>query len=147
MIKMNLLKPEDIDGILELENLCFPEDPWSRLSFENELENPISVFLIAKEEETGRLVGYGGVWMMYDVGNITNIAVHPDYRREGIGREILKLLVQVCREKEMSSVTLEVRKGNLPAIGLYEAENFQVCGLRRRYYRDFEDALIMTKEL
>lgn len=147
MIKIALLTADDIDEVFELEQICFPDDPWGRLSFENELENPLSVFLTAYDEEAEKIAGYGGVWLMYDSGNITNIAVHPDYRREGIGRKILGVLTDICTEKGMEEITLEVREGNIPARSLYESEGFENCGVRKRYYKGMEDAVIMTKEL
>ena len=147
MIQIGILTEDLLDEVISLEQICFPDDPWGRLSFENELSNPLSIFLIAKDEETGNVIGYGGVWLMYDAGNITNIAVHPQYRREGIGRKILALLTDICMEKRMDIITLEVRESNLPARALYEAEGFSVCGIRKKYYQGKEDALIMTKEL
>ena len=147
MIQIGVLTEDLLDEVISLEQICFPDDPWGRLSFENELSNPLSIFLIAKDEETGNVIGYGGVWLMYDAGNITNIAVHPQYRREGIGRKILALLTDICMEKRMDTITLEVRESNLPARALYEAEGFSVCGIRKKYYQGKEDALIMTKEL
>lgn len=147
MIQIGILTEDLLDEVISLEQICFPDDPWGRLSFENELSNPLSVFLIAKDEDTGNVIGYGGVWLMYDAGNITNIAVHPQYRREGIGRKILALLTDICMEKRMDTITLEVRESNLPARALYEAEGFSVCGIRKKYYQGKEDALIMTKEL
>ena len=147
MIKLELLKESDLDEILQLENLCFPEDPWSRMSFETEIENPLSVFFVARDEESQLIMGYGGIWLMHDVADITNIAVHPDYRREGIGRKLLEFLVQIAREKGMVAITLEVRKSNEAAQKLYETAGFVCCGTRKRYYQGTEDALIMTLEL
>ncbi len=144
MIFVELLKQEDIDEVLVLEKTCFPDDPWNRASFENELTNPNAYFLVARDDEKGEVVGYGGVWAMYDVGDITNIAVRPDYRREGIGRKILNLLIDLCKEKGMTEITLEVRQSNLPAQRLYTSEGFEICGLRKRYYQNKEDAVIMT---
>ncbi len=147
MIVMSLLKKSDIDEILVLEELCFPDDPWSRLSFEKEVDNSLSVFFVARDEETGSIIGYGGIWLMYDVADITNLAVHPDYRHEGIGQKLLQLLVQIAREKKMTAITLEVRESNLPAQKLYESAGFVYCGTRKRYYQGVEDAKIMTLEL
>ncbi len=146
MIQLELLKESDIDEILVLEQLCFPDDPWSRLSFENELTNPLSVFLVARDDETRKMMGYGGIWLMYDVADITNLAVHPDYRREGIGRELLQVLIQIAEEKGMNAITLEVRESNFPAQRLYESAGFVFCGTRKGYYRGTEDARIMTLE-
>ncbi len=147
MIQISILTSDMLDEVLKLEQICFPDDPWGRLSFENELTNPLSVFLVAKDDETNTVIGYGGVWFMYDAGNITNIAVHPQYRREGIGSNILALLTDICIENSMDTITLEVRESNLPAKALYESKGFSVCGIRKRYYQGKEDALIMTKEL
>lgn len=146
MILIRLLEKSDIDEIVELEEICFPEDPWSRASFETEIDNPLSVFFVARDEETGRMMGYGGMWLMHDVADITNIAVHPDYRREGIGRELLNLLIQIAKENKMTAITLEVRESNVPAQKLYESAEFVHCGVRKRYYQGREDARIMTLE-
>ena len=115
--------------------------------FESELTNPLAIFLVAVDETKHRLIGYGGVWLMYDVGNITNIAIHPDYRREKIGSQLLSVLESICTEKGMVSITLEVRESNLPAQKLYEKSGFSYCGRRKKYYQGIEDAMIMTKEL
>lgn len=146
MIRIETLTSTTLDEVFELEQICFPDDPWGKMSFENELDNPRSVFLVAIDEEKNKVVAYGGVWIVYDMGEITNIAVHPDYRREGIGKNILKLLTDICRENNMLGITLEVRESNTGAKALYQNEGFVVCGLRKRYYQGIEDAIIMTKE-
>ncbi len=147
MVCIKMLDKESLDDVLELEKICFPDDPWGRISFENEISNPLSIFFIAIDDEKEKVIGYSGVWLMYDVGDITNIAVHPDYRREGIGTRLLGLIVDICREKGMESVTLEVRESNIAAQRLYETKGFKVCGIRRRYYQGKENAIIMTLEL
>ena len=81
-----------------------------------------------------------------DEGYISNVAVGPDYRRAGIADALIDRLLTLCREHELSFVTLEVRSGNKPAIALYEKHGFKTVGLRKNYYeRPREDALIMTK--
>lgn len=147
MIKFGLLTTEVIDEVFELEKVCFPDDPWGRASFENEVNNHHSVFVTATDEESGRLIGYGGIWLVCDTGDITNIAVHPDYRREGIGKKILDLLTDICIEREIKSITLEVRDSNLPAYNLYLKEGFVVNGRRKKYYKGADDAILMIKEL
>lgn len=147
MIYVQILKEEYIATVWRLEKECFPDDPWSREMFESELNNPLSVFLTAVDDESDEVVGYGGVLFMYDTGHITNIAVGHAYRRKGIGRCILRLLTDVCRKCSMAEITLEVRSKNEKAKNLYLSEGFEVCGHRKRYYRDREDAVIMTKKL
>ncbi len=147
MIKIELLSRENIDNVWELEKKCFPDDPWSYESFEKELDNGISVYIVATDDNTGEVVGYAGVWFMYDCANITNIAVDEGFRREGIGGKLLELLIELSKERNMESITLEVRTSNIPAIQLYEKFGFISCGCRKRYYQGKEDALIMTKQL
>ncbi len=147
MIKLELLSLDMIDEILKLENICFPDDPWGRISFETEVDNPLSLFIVAKDEDNAEIVGYGGVRFMYDIGDITNIAVSPKYRREGIGERILEIITQACIERGMVAMNLEVREGNEPAIKLYEKMGYIACGLRKGYYKGKYDAILMTKDL
>ncbi len=92
--------------------------------------------------------GYIGMWLIVDEGHITNLAVHPAYRRRGIGRLLLKSLIQAGKRYGLRRLTLEVRRSNLAAQKLYMEFGFTTVGVRSRYYLDnHEDALIMWKEL
>jgi len=146
MIEFELLSKDNIAEIWELEKICF-DDPWSYNSFERELDNNISVYIVARAVETRKVVGYGGIWLMYDYADITNIAVSPESRRCGLGGKILQLLIDISSEKNMESINLEVRASNIPAIRLYEKYGFSQNGLRKRYYKGKEDAVLMTKTL
>ena len=146
MISFEMLSEENVGEVWELEKRCF-SDPWELKAFTSELDNKISVYFAARDEESGKVVGYAGVWMMYDCADITNIAVDPEYRREGLGGKMLELLTNVSRDRGMESITLEVRASNIPAISLYEKYGFERSGLRKRYYKDNEDAILMTKML
>jgi len=146
MIEFELLSKDNIVEIWELEKICF-DDPWSYNSFERELDNNISVYIVARAVETRKVVGYGGIWLMYDYADITNIAVSPESRRCGLGGKILQLLIDISSEKNMESINLEVRASNIPAIRLYEKYGFSQNGLRKRYYKGKEDAVLMTKTL
>lgn len=140
--RMNL---EDLDGILEVENQSF-SIPWSRRMFEDELFNPKACYFIL--ESSGKVVGYIGVWKILDEGHITNVAVHPDYRRKGFGRLLIGTLIENARDWGLVALTLEVRVSNTPAISLYESFGFYSAGTRKRYYSDNnEDALIMWLKL
>lgn len=147
MIQIATLKDADIDIVLTIEKVCFPSDPWNRISFEEELQNPLSRFYVLTDTEVGAILGYGGVWLMYDTGNVTNLAVSPDCRRQGLGRRLLTKLIDVCIEENMASITLEVRRSNTAAKALYASMGFTVQGMRKQYYKDREDAVIMTKDL
>ena len=137
--------PGDIDGVYRIETLSF-RIPWSRASFERDLsENPCARYLVA--EEDGFLCAYAGMWLVLDEAHITNIAVHPDRRRQGYGELITSSLIRYAADLCMSFLTLEVRRSNAAAQALYHKLGFVDVGFRRRYYEDNqEDALIMVRE-
>ena len=118
--------------------------PWTEAMLRIQLDRNSHIFLTA--QAGGRIVGYIGLMYVLDEGYISNVAVSPDYRRQGIADALITRLCEICTGLELSFVTLEVRAGNAPAIALYEKHGFQRVGLRRNYYeRPKEDALIMTK--
>ncbi len=136
---------EDVKEIAELDKKCFAL-PWSEKSFYDETENPLAYYFKASED--GRPIGYAGFWSISGEGGITNIAVLPDYRRRGVGSALMETLIKRASQLKLTLLTLEVRKSNLAAQGLYKKYGFAVLGERKRYYSDNgEDALIMTKEL
>ncbi|MGE4282144.1 MAG: ribosomal protein S18-alanine N-acetyltransferase [Clostridia bacterium] len=142
-IKVMLMNQQDIDSVMEIEHLSF-SIPWTRYSFEQEItNNKHALYVIAKYDEM--IVGYGGMWKVFEEGHITNIAVHPEFRRMQVASSILEALVVVARAKEIESLMLEVRESNTAAQRLYEKYGFQVVGKRKGYYADnHEDALLMT---
>lgn len=145
LIEVAPMKLEDLNEVLEIEVLAFAT-PWSRNSFLYELlENERALYLTAKNE-LGRVMGYVGMWIVLDEGHITNLAIHPDYRRHGVAHKIMTELLAVSKEKGVRYLTLEVRRSNTPAQELYQKMGFVHMGVRRKYYLDNnEDALIMWK--
>ena len=99
-------------------------------------------------EVDGRIVGYVLFWLLSEEVDIHNIAVHPDFRRHGVGRHLLEEVVAAARRQKCIRVTLDVRRSNLPAQRLYRSFGFAMRGLRKGYYSDNgEDALIMALNL
>jgi len=140
-IVIEKMKSDDIANVVEVENNSF-DIPWSKESFENELKNKLAMYLVAKVE--GKAVGYVGVWKIFDEGHITNVAVHPDYRGQGIGKSLISELLYLCENEGINSLTLEVRKSNIVAQNLYKRFGFVEEGIRKGYYSDNnEDAIIM----
>ena len=134
----------DVAQIAELEKVCF-SDPWSEKSIASELENDLSVWLVAVEGET--VAGYVGSQSVLGETDMMNIAVSPDYRRRGIGEKLVTELVTQLKAGGNRSLMLEVRASNTPAQKLYEKLGFQMVGRRPRYYHNpKEDALILRKE-
>ena len=135
------LSHEDLDAVLEIEALSF-STPWSKLAFVHEIQFEKSLFKVIKLGE--RIVGYGGFWHFFDEAHISNFAVHPDYRRRGLGKIFLAHLLEEAMVKGATKATLEVRRSNLAAQELYEGFGFRVVAVRKHYYVDEnEDALIM----
>ena len=133
-----------VPQIALLERECFA-DPWSQQSIASELHNPLSLWLVAQEEQT--LLGYVGSQTCQDETDMMNIAVSPASRRQGVARALIEALVSALRQRGSKQLTLEVRASNGPARQLYESLGFLQVGLRKNYYRNpKEDALILRKE-
>ena len=139
-----LMDSSHVPQIAELEKVCF-SDPWSENSISSELDNKLSLWIVAVED--GVLAGYVGSQTVLDETDMMNIAVHPDYRRQGIAEALVQELVSYLRKRGSRCLTLEVRCGNEPAKALYEKMCFHHIGTRKNYYRNpREDALILRKE-
>lgn len=139
-----LMDENHISAVAEMEKLCF-SDPWSVNSITSELNNPLSLWLVAMDGD--KLVGYVGSQSVLGWSDMMNLAVLPDYRRQGVGEGLVKELIKKLQEQNNTCLTLEVRSSNAPAIGLYEKMGFVQVGKRPNYYHNpKEDALIMRKE-
>ena len=139
------MNADHLDEVAELERICF-STPWSRNMLAEELDNMLSAFLVALDD-TDRVVGYAGVQVILDEGYITNIAVRPECRRQGIAAKLLQVFMDFAKANQLSFLTLEVRASNYDAIALYGSRGFRSMGRRKNYYEHpREDALIMTRE-
>ena len=139
------MNADHLDEVAELERICF-STPWSRNMLAEELENACSAFLVA-EDDTGKVVGYAGLQVILDEGYITNVAVRPECRRNGIAGKLLQVFLDFGQANHLAFLTLEVRASNYDAIALYGSRGFRSVGRRKNYYEHpREDAVIMTKE-
>lgn len=130
--------------IAQLETECF-SDPWSVRSITSELNNPLSLWLVAMNGE--EVVGYVGSQSVLDEADMMNLAVSGLYRRQKIGEQLVELLIENLKKRAVKSLSLEVRISNEPAIRLYEKLGFVQVGRRPKYYTNpREDALILRKE-
>ena len=130
--------------IAALEKICF-SDPWSERSIASELDNKLAFWLVAVEGES--VTGYIGSQTVMEETDMMNVAVHPDFRRQGIAEALVSGLVEHLKAMGSHCLTLEVRASNAPAIALYEKLGFAEIGRRKNYYRNpREDALILRKE-
>lgn len=134
---------EDEKEIFAIEMECFSV-PWSLDSIETELLNEDKKLYYVVEDANG-VVGYAGAWLVYDEGQITNIAIRPSARRQGFGAKLTSALIEECFKRGMHEIFLEVRISNLSALSLYRQLGFTVKGMRKNYYSEpKEDAYIMS---
>lgn len=144
-VKIVPMTADHLEELEKLERICFSR-PWSRKMLAEELENQCAAFLVAEDSVSGRVLGYAGLMVVADEGYITNVAVFPEYRRQGIAAQILQVFVQFADANRLAFLTLEVRPSNAAAIALYQGFGFEEVGRRKNYYDlPKEDALILTK--
>ena len=143
-MEIRKMTDREVPQVAELEKLCFAM-PWSEKSVAGELDNPLALWLVVMEGD--RLAGYVGSQTMMDETDMMNLAVAPQFRRQGVGETLVNALVASLKELGSRCLTLEVRDSNGPARALYAKLGFVEVGRRRGYYRDpREDALILRKE-
>ena len=143
-MRIEKMTREHVPQVARLEEICF-SDPWSEKSVASELENELSLWLVALEGDT--LAGYVGSQTVLGETDMMNVAVHPDFRRQGVGESLILSLVEELKALDSHSLTLEVRASNAPARSLYEKLGFSQVGLRKNYYRNpREDACILQKK-
>jgi ribosomal-protein-alanine N-acetyltransferase len=137
------MRLDDVSAVHEIERLSF-RTPWPAHAFEQELRgNRLARYVVARAGD--RVVGFAGVWLMVDDAHVTTFGVHPDWRRQGIGRHLLLNLAELSAAIGARRMTLEVRVSNHAAQALYRGFGFEIAGRRHRYYTDDgEDALVMT---
>ncbi|MBQ1211695.1 MAG: ribosomal protein S18-alanine N-acetyltransferase [Clostridia bacterium] len=136
------MEKRHIPSLVALEQACFSK-PWTAAGFEEELENPLAVFLVA--ERNGEAVGYMGFHDVVGEGFVTNVAVSPACRRQGVAAALLEAALAECAARRVERLCLEVRESNAPAIALYTRFGFALDGRRPRFYSaPTEDALLYS---
>jgi ribosomal-protein-alanine N-acetyltransferase len=146
-IEIRPLSLDDLDSVMDIEPVAFGRHHWSRQSFANELNNPTGNYFAAVNSHINKLVGYSGFWLIGEEAHVTILAVHPDFRRQHIGEQLL--LEDILQAKRVGAnwITLEVRASNTNAQELYSKYGFKSLGVRRNYYQDNdEDALVLWTE-
>lgn len=140
-IVVSPMKLSDLEQIADHLTSEF-DDFWTVTTLQAELKNPNSYYFVAKQNE--QIVGFAGIWNAVDQMHIMNIVTKVDQRHKGIGSKLLDFLIAFCQNLKVESLTLEVNEKNENAINLYEKYNFKKIGLRKNYYSQNENAIIMT---
>ena len=135
-------QPDDLKAVLRIERASYPF-PWTAEQFLQEVANPVSALELLWIGE--HLAGYMCYWLIVGEMQILNVATAPEFRGRGVAIQLLERALSCCAEKGLEMAWLEVRRGNVPAISLYQRMGFRIDGVRTRYYRDGEDALLMCR--
>jgi len=136
---------QDVDAVVAIEEQVFTL-PWSKESYLGELKNQFATYLVCDKE--AQVAGYVGIWVVFEEAHITNVAVAPQWRGQGLGRVLMEEAEKVARQKNALRILLEVRPSNYAALSLYQSLGYMETGRRKGYYSDNgEDAIIMTKLL
>ena len=136
------MEPHHINDILEVERECF-SDPWSETMFLEEISGKFARYYVAVVDN--KAIGYMGMWSLSGEGHITNVAISENQRKKGYAKALIAHFTEIAQKENLEFMTLEVRASNTPAINLYESFGFVQVGVRKKYYENTEDALLMTK--
>ena len=143
-MRVTEMRASHLDALAAIERACFAE-PWSADALREELDNPNNLFLACVHGDV--VAGYVGCQTVLDEGYITNVAVRPDCRKQGVAGKLLQVFLDFAQANHLAFLTLEVRASNYPAIALYGSRGFRGVGRRKNYYEHpREDAIIMTRE-
>ena len=132
---------KDLNSIFPILSTDF-DDFWNYITLKSELDKPDSFVLVAKEDS--KIVGFADIWKAVDIMHLMDIVVAKDYRQKHIGSLLMKKVINLCTEKNIYELTLEVRQNNIPAINLYKKFGFKEIGIRKNYYGANNNAIIMT---
>ena len=133
-VQIRIMNENDAVEVAKISILSF-SSPWSTESYIQEIKNPVALYLVAVINNN--IVGFIGTWNVLDESHITNVAVHPDFRKQKIGSLLLENLINTCeKQHNTSSFDLEVRANNIPAQKLYSKFGFKNNGIRKGYYTD-----------
>ena len=147
LVVVEPMRAGDLNAVIEVERAAY-ERGWPQTAFERELQhNAMARYLVLRAGEDGRILAFGGLWLMVGEAHIVTVAVRPEWQRRALGRALVHGLVELAAASGMESATLEVRVSNEAARALYREYGFYEVGSRKRYYSDnHEDAVIMTTE-
>ena len=142
---IRLMTNEDLPYVLALEKVLY-KSPWNEQNFKDELENNRFSYLFVLTENDV-VFGYYGMWIIGDYATITKVSIAPELQSKGLGSILMQDLIKRCEQADVVTIDLEVRESNLHAIGLYQHFDFQSASIRKNYYSDGENAILMIKKM
>lgn len=142
---VRLMELKDLESVLRIEESIY-KTPWDRKAFVSELtENKYSYMFVLVEKEL--IIGYYGMWIVSDYATVTKVSIMKELQGNNLSKILMDDLIDRCQKAEVSSIDLEVRTSNIPAINLYHSYGFIDTSIRKKYYADGEDAILMLKKL
>lgn len=138
---LRVAQQSDLPAVLAIEQASFPL-PWTETAFHSEFGNPYSHIWVLEEQALA--IGYICAWFIHDEGQIVNVAVLPEYRRSGFGSMLIQHVLREAKKQGIRSLSLEVRSSNQAALELYGKFGFQRVAVRKRYYENGEEALLLV---
>lgn len=138
------IEQKDLNSILVLEKILY-KDPWNEKNFESELSHNDYAYMYVLEEN-GVILGYAGFWLSYEYATITKVSINPALQNRGLGFYLFNKIIEIAKELGATSFSLEVRESNLIAQKLYKKAGYQAVGMRKGYYSDGENAIVMIYE-
>ena len=142
-----ILTPADLDGVLEIEAESF-NNPTTREWYARELERPEVCFIYVLRTPAVRVAAFCAFWRVADQAHINNLAVRPELRGRGLGSQMLEAIIVEAHQLGAGTLTLEVRRSNIPAQRLYQRAGFHEAGVRKNYYtKPVEDALVLVRKI
>lgn len=142
-MQMHTMKLSDLEEIKNILQTDF-DNFWNFEIFKEELANNNSIYLVLRYDN--EIVCFGGIKIILDEANIMNIVTKKDKRNQGFARFVLNELINISKEENCTSITLEVNENNMPAIHLYELFKFKEVGRRKKYYKNGDTAILMTRK-
>ena len=140
-VQISNMSKTDLESIADIWSVDF-DDFWPFSVLETEFSNPNSICFVAKYND--KIIGVASLWKSVDDIHITNIVIKKEFRGNGFSNVLLEKLIQTSKDLNYSSITLEVDSNNIVAINLYKNHNFKELGIRKKYYNNTNDAIIMT---
>lgn len=142
-VRVACMKQADIKQVSDIERHIFSR-PWTEENFRESLELENTIFVVAKDDTTDEVLGYCGMYLSFENGDITNVAVKQSSQRRGVAGKMLFYLLELAQKQGVEEVMLEVRQSNIPAISLYKKIGFVNIGVRKGFYAEpKEDANLM----
>jgi len=143
---IRMMRESDLDQIIKIENASFT-DPWPRSALSEGFGNRLAHQYVMEIPDKDKIAAYCQCWVVLDEGHILNIAVAPEFRGQGLGRKMMDFIIRAMIAKDVRYIFLEVKISNIIAQNLYNSMGFRQIDMRRKYYSDGSDALIMMKEV